>query len=364
MNMNKNTPNFHGSDLEKIASYYHIDESAIINFAANVNPLGISDKLKQELAANLDIISTYPDREYVSLRNTLGLYCNANPEHIIVGNGSTELISLLISNIQAKKALLLGPTYSEYEKELELINCSLEEFRLSARNDFTLLMEDFFSKLAEGFDFLILCNPNNPTGTALNTDALECILQYCLSKNIFVMIDETYIEFSSNIEIFSAISLTEKFSNLMVLRGISKFFASPGLRMGYGITSNLELLEYLKKHQNPWSLNSIAALAGEIMFNDKDYIEKTRSLIKNEKEKFYQTFINNKNFKLYKSEANFILIQILAQDVTAATFFELCIKKGLMIRNCDSFFQEDGEFIRFCIMLPEDNDRLIECFHK
>ena len=358
------TPEFHGSDMEKIAAYYQIPEESIVNFAANVNPLGISQLVKEHLVENLDIMSQYPDRDYTSLRNTLGLYCNTHPEHIIVGNGSTELISLLIANIQAKKCLLLGPTYSEYERELNLVGCELEEYRLSASNDFAFHLDDFCHKLNDSFDFVILCNPNNPTGTALNTDELSKLFEYCKQKNIFVMIDETYIEFSSNLAQYSAISLINTFSNIMILRGISKFFAAPGLRMGYGITSNTTLLKYLIKHQNPWSLNSIGAYVAELMFQDEAHIMATKQLMYNEKMRFYQIFTHSTDFKCYNSEANFILIKLIKSDTTASEFFTYCIQKGLMLRNCDSFFHEDGEFIRFCIMLPEDNTRLIQCFKE
>ena len=111
-------PEFHGSDLEKIASYYHMRKEDIICYSANVNPLGLSEKVKSQLAANLDVITRYPDRDYTSLHETIGAYCHADPGHIVVGNGSTELISLLISLLSPKKALVLGPTYSEYARDL------------------------------------------------------------------------------------------------------------------------------------------------------------------------------------------------------------------------------------------------------
>lgn len=353
---------FHGSDLEKISEYYNIPQESIVNFAANVNPLGLSSTLKDLLAKNLDILSSYPDREYTSLRNSIAKYCSTKSDYILVGNGSTELISLLISNIQAKKALLLGPTYSEYEKELSLINCTLDEYKLKSEHDFQLDFDDLCKKLKDGFDFLIMCNPNNPTGSALTVSQLKDLIGFCKSHGIFVMIDETYIEFASDIKLYSAIPLADAYDNLMVLRGVSKFYAAPGLRMGYSITSNTELKAHLKKHQNPWSLNSIAAFAVEKMFEDETYIEQTRTLILQEKKKCIDYFANQPKYKLFDTEANFILIQILDPQETADSIFDKCIRHGLMIRNCNSFFGDDGEFVRFCFMLPEDNIRLINQF--
>ena len=166
MDKKNQRPEFHGSDLEKIAAYYHIPASeipGIIKFGANVNPLGLSESVKNDLAGHLDIISSYPDRNYTSLKKTIGEYCHISPEHIVVGNGSTELISLLISQRQAKKALVVGPTYSEYERELALTGGTITEYNLKEDLNFQLDLEDFFASMADDVDLLILCNPNNPT---------------------------------------------------------------------------------------------------------------------------------------------------------------------------------------------------------
>ena len=111
MDKKNQRPEFHGSDLEKnrcILPHSGIRNSGIIKFGANVNPLGLSESVKNDLAGHLDIISSYPDRNYTSLKKTIGEYCHISPEHIVVGNGSTELISLLISQRQAKKALVVA----------------------------------------------------------------------------------------------------------------------------------------------------------------------------------------------------------------------------------------------------------------
>ena len=146
----------------------------------------------------------------------------------------------------------------------------------------------------------------------------------------------------------------------MVLRGVSKFFAAPGLRLGYGITGNRTFLEKMKEKQIPWSLNSIGAFAGEIMFRDQEYISRTRSLILPERDRMYREIKKLSSFKPYFPYANFLLLRILKPDVTSFDVFELCIKNNLMIRDCSSFQCLDGEFIRFCIMMPEDNSRLLE----
>lgn len=357
-------PEFHGSDLEKIEEYYHIPKEEIICFSANVNPLGLSKKVKKELASNLDVITRYPDRNYTSLREAIGNYCDASPAHIVVGNGSTELISLLISQRAPKKALLLGPTYSEYNRELSLINASTETYLLREEDDFLLNADDFLSACTEDIDLVIICNPNNPTSSAIQTGDMERIIRKCKKRNIFVMIDETYVEFAPCIEEITAIPLTKRYDNLMVIRGVSKFYAAPGLRFGYGITSSEAFLKSLHQHQNPWSLNSVGAYTGELMLKDTDYFRETRALILSERERMFARLSHMDGYKPYAAYGNFILVRILKEGLTSFDVFEAAIKNRLMIRDCSSFESLTGEYIRFCIMNPEDNDRLLHVLNS
>ena len=267
---------FHGSDIEKVCEIYGLRREDIIMFGANVNPLGLSEHVKEQLAGRLDILSSYPDRNYTSLCSTISEYCNIPAEFILPGNGSSELIALLIQERNPKHTLILGSTYSEYARELSFSGSTQEYYHLREEDNFVLNVDDLCHTLEGKYDFLILCNPNNPTSSAIKVNDLRRIVSFCNERNIFVMIDETYVEFAPDINEITAISLTREFQNLMVLRGVSKFYAAPGMRLGYGITGNLEFLKKMKEKQVPWSLNSLGALAGELMLQDKTYIRQTR----------------------------------------------------------------------------------------
>ncbi len=352
-------PVFHGSDIEKICEYYHLRKEEIINFGANVNPLGLSENVKEQLCAHLDLLSSYPDREYTSLRKAISRYCQIPADFILPGNGSSELISLLIETRNPRHALILGPTYSEYSRELSLSGSTQEYYHLKEEDDFQLDVDDLCQTLKAGYDFLIICNPNNPTSSAILQDDMRKLLSFCRKYDIFVMIDETYVEFAPDISTVTAVPLTEEFQNLMILRGVSKFFAAPGLRLGYGISGNMDFLRDMKEKQIPWSLNSIGAYAGELMLQDQDYIDRTRNLILSERSRVYNALSLLDDYKVFKPYANFLLLRILKEGKTASDVFETCIKHGLMIRDCSSFQCLEGEFIRFCIMMPEDNSRLL-----
>lgn len=362
--MAKQNEHFHGSDLEKIELEYNIKKEDIISFSSNINPLGLSPKLKDYLVTNPDILATYPDREYTNLRNSISSYTGANTDHILVGNGATDLTSTLIQTIAPKKAIIFAPTYSEYEKEIEMAGGSFLYLPLNVNNNFSYDEPIVFMMIPQDTDLLILCNPNNPTGTILNQIALTKLLEHCKLNSIKVLIDETYIEFADDDDSYSAIPLSSRYDNLIVVRGTSKFFACPGLRLGYAITSNEDLIEECKESMRPWSVSSVADKSGQVMFQDKEYILATKKLIADERTRVMNELRKISGLQVFDTHANFCLIKILTTDITAKTVFETAIKQGLMIRNCDSFPFLGPNYFRLCFMNPSENDKLIACISE
>lgn len=359
--MIKHKDHFHGSDLEKIEEIYGIRKEEIVSFSANVNPLGVSPLLRTTLSDRIDAITSYPDREYTSLRKCIAEYCNTDYENIIVGNGSTELISLFIQIEHPKKAMVIGPTYSEYEREISLGGGTTLYYPLKEKDNFKLDVEDFISHLNESIDLLVICNPNNPTSSCISRKDMRHILDACKQHDIYVMVDETYVEFAENMDEIDSVPLTNYYNNIVILRGTSKFFAAPGLRLGYAITGNRDLIKAINTRKNPWTINSLAVVAGETMFHDTDYIRATKELISGERARMYQALNNCPDYKVYKPSGNFMLVRILKDGLTSEQLFERAIRQKMMIRDCSTFPFLDNKYIRFCIMNPEDNDRLLAC---
>lgn len=357
--MIKHKDHFHGSDLEKIEEIYGIRKEEILSFSANVNPLGVSPLLRAALAEKIDAITTYPDREYTSLRRCIAGYCGTDYENVIVGNGSTELISLFIQIEHPKKALVIGPTYSEYEREISLGGGTTLYYPLREKDDFHLDLEDFITRLNENIDLLVICNPNNPTSSCITRREMRCILDACKQHDIYVMVDETYVEFAGNMEEISAVPLTNYYNNIIILRGTSKFFAAPGLRLGYAVTGNRDLVKAINTRKNPWTINSLAVIAGETMFKDSAYILATKELISAERARIYRLLCEHPRFKVYPPSGNFMLARILTDDLTSQDLFDQAICEKMMIRDCSTFPFLDNKYIRFCFMKPEDNDRLM-----
>ena len=312
---------FHGSDLEKIEAVYGIKKEDIISFSANVNPLGVSFRLRETLTNHIDAITSYPDREYTSLRKCIAEYTGADFENIVVGNGSTELISLFIQIAHPSKALIVGPTYSEYEREVTMDGGRCHYFSLTEDSSFRLDVPALTEELSHN-------------------------------------------EFAPDVQAVTAIPLTEYYNNIIILRGISKFFAAPGLRLGYAICGNKDLLKEINQKKNPWTINSLAAIAGEIMFSDEEYIQKTRQLIASERERICQAIRSMGAYQVYESNCNFVLVKIKKEGLTADQIFDTAIRQGLMIRDCSTFPFLNDKYFRLCFMMPEDNDRLLAVLKK
>lgn len=362
--MSDNKQHFHGSDLERVAAHYGLEQESIINYSGNVNPLGLSKNIQSELAKHIDLIAKYPDRDYTSLRKAIADYIQVAWEHIIVGNGSTELISLFIKALSPKNALIVGPTYSEYEREIFIQGGKSRYFPLAEEDDFAIHLPHLKEALTVSVDLLVLCNPNNPTSSAIDRKTLRAILDHCLEQDIDVMIDETYVEFAEDTAATSAVSLARFYPNLFIIRGVSKFFAAPGLRLGYGISGSPSRRHQINNMKNPWTINSLAAYAGELMVQDKAYIEATRTLIHTERRRMTDIMAHWPEVKVFPAHGNFLLIKLLNEAHNSHQIFDTLIRQGLMVRDASSFPFLSNKYLRFCILMPEDNDRLLAALRK
>lgn len=349
---------FHGSDIEIIAKKYDMSVDSIIPYASNVNPMGMSPMAKQALIDNVEAISSYPERDYATLREQISQYTKAAPENMILGSGTSDLIRLTFETVKPQRTMIIGPTYGEYSRMAAIAGSEVEKYMLQNLDDFEIDVDMFIKNLNDSIDMLILCNPNNPTGKLISKGQLDTILDACLKHNIFVVVDEAYIEFVKDTELVTAISLTKKYDNLIVFRSVSKFFAAPGIRFGYAITSNSDFLEAAGNSANPWNVNTFACVAG-VMFTDEHYINLTKSLIQTERNLITSAMSSRKSIKVFKPSANFILIKLLKEDQTAAEVFDYCLKKGLMIRDCSDYEGLGNKFVRFCFLKPEQNDLMV-----
>ena len=336
-----------------------IEQLDTVLYNSNLNPMGVPESVKKALSENLDSIIRYPSEYYGDLKKSISLYSGAEEENIVLGNGLSDMLRLYCSLIIPQKALILSPTATEYERVLSIYGCEVSYYELDEEKDYVPDIKDFISGLDSSYDMIILGNPNNPTSQIIGREDMELIAEVCKELEIFLIIDEMYIEFTEDYEKLTSTPLVKEFDNIAVLRSVSKFFAVPGLRLSYSIISNPSHLEMISITVAPNKISTLTAAACTAMFKDKKYIEESRSQIHTERNLIFSAMNTNKNVKLFKPYANFMLVKILKDDLSAQAIEEHCRTKGIIIRNCSNFHGLDNKYIRFCFMKPKQNDLLV-----
>ena len=365
--MNKEKTDFHGGNIYKIFREKNIDK--ILDYSSNINPYGLPENLKKEIFEKVFVLERYPDPDYIELREKIAEKNNLNIENIIVGNGATEIIFLFMKILSPKKVLIVSPTFGEYERAIKsstLANDSLEinYFELKETENFVLNVKNLETELENNYDLLILCNPNNPTGQFLKLKKLEEILKICEQKNTKLFVDEAFVEFVEDWENESIINSKENKENLFVIRAFTKFFAIPGLRLGYGICFNNNLLKKMLEKKEPWSVNNIADLAGKTVLDDENYIQKTKEWIKDQKKYMYENLNKIEGLRAYKTEVNFILLKIednlLEKGLDVKNLRKKMLEKGILIRDASNFIYLNKHYFRLAIKDKLNNEKVIE----
>ena len=345
----------HGGNLERAMEKYGISSEKIIDFSANINPLGFSSKTREAIIKNLDRLSHYPDPECKEAKKEISHYFKIDYENIVLGNGSTELIYLIVQTLKPKKILIPVPTFCEYERASNNNNVSINFYKLKEKQEFLLSMDEIILQLAE-IDIVFLCNPNNPTGTFLLKKEMLILVKEVQKRKIFLVLDEAFIDLY---EEESFIKEVKNYNHLIVLRSLTKFYGLPGLRIGFAASSS-KLIEKLEAQKIPWSVNCLAQIAVREMLQDEKFISKSRSFLLEEKEFFYQELSNIKGLKAYNPSANFIFIKLLG-NISSEMLQDQLAKKGILIRDCSNFRGlEKGKFIRVAIRTRKENIKLLK----
>lgn len=345
------TLDFHGGNIYRLKRE---GKEELLDYSSNINPLGIPKSFRDTLTADLSHLVRYPDPEYVELREAIGDYNGIPFKNIVVGNGATEILFLHMRTLKPKTTVIISPTFGEYERALTTVDSNLVFYPLKEENDFRFDLEEF-KENCPPCDLVVLCNPNNPTGGFVSLDTINELNEFLKTKGTKLFIDEAFIEFIEGWMDLSAANLKDE--NIFIMRALTKYFALPGIRLGYGISFDLDLLEKMNREKEPWSVNSFAESAGKIILRDNEYIHATDRWISEEKEFFYHELSKIPDIKVYRPNCNFILVKLLKDN--SKDFREKMIEKGVIVRDASNFRTLDGSFIRLAIKDRENNLKVI-----
>lgn len=333
----------HGGD---VYSYQNCTD-----FSANCNPLGTPKSVKEAIRESLGHLAEYPQVGCGPLKEAIGTYEGVPSEYLICGNGAAELIFILCRARTPKKALILAPTFAEYEQALESVGCETEYFYLKEEEGF-LLGESYLEAVKDGIDMIFLCNPNNPTGILTNRDLLEKILDICRKKKILMAVDECFLDFVKQPETFTLKGLLAENKNLVLLKAFTKRYAMAGVRLGYAMCADKELLETMERMTQPWNVSTMAQAAGIAALGEYAYVQEGRKLVFAEAA-YLKEELRRLGLTIFSSEANYIFFR------GPQTLFADCVKKGLLIRDCSNYPGLTAGYFRIAVRQHEDNKKLI-----
>lgn len=336
-----------------------------VDYSANINPLGLPHKVKEALLGAVDQCSCYPDSNCVGLRKKLAEFHGVSEEQIICGNGSADLIFQIVQALKPENALLIAPSFLEYEQALRAVSCNITYFDLKESKGFRLLineLEEWIERSRQKLQMVFLCNPNNPTGFAVKKEEMTGFLDFCKKREIFCVVDECFNEFLQESDGYSILDEVREgiFKNVFLLKAFTKIYAMAGLRLGYGLCSSREILNQMNRIRQPWSVSTLAQAAGEAALKETGYMERTRRLIACERE-FLKTKLSGMGFLVYDSMANYLFFRDMRPEAVTEEklLYRQCLDQKLLIRSCSNYRGLNGTYYRVCVKQRNENEEFL-----
>ena len=364
----------HGGNIFQFAHEQRIEPYEVVDFSANINPLGPSQRGLDALNAQLRYISHYPDATNDDVLNAIADTYGMDKHQIIVGNGAAELLYAICRLPGYTGAFVPAPGFSEYKEALEASKIPVRDIFYRPREDDNgkpyfevpyLALETFAAELKgqDGRIIVFLGNPNNPDGTLLDKDHIRTVASMLKDANSLLVIDESFIDFVGNDSLqdneHSIRSLVNEFDNIIVVHSFTKFYAVPGLRIGAAFT-NETLITQLQQYIPSWSVNTLAQAYTKATLNDVDYIRRTKQELNEERAFMYNALDALEGITVYPPSANFILFQVNQEEITANYINEELKKYNMIVRNCDSYVGLTNHWVRIAIKDHDTNIKLVD----
>ncbi len=346
----------HGGDVRRLAAMAGVGPQELLDFSANINPLGFPEGFQDLMIQRLQEVLHYPDPTASGVVAAIADRYGVPPEEIVVGNGSTELLYALPRALPRSRAVIPVPSYGDYAAAAALAGAVVEKVLLAEEKGFHMETE-ILEGCLRGDETVYIGRPNNPTGLISVAAALrETASRH--PESVFV-IDEAFADFVDGLDRF----LVRRPPNVVVLCSLTKFYAIPGLRLGFAV-GPAALIDRIRRFVPPWSVNSLAQAAGEVMLGDDDYRRRTIALVTEQRRFLSRALRAQGGFHVYPGEANFLLVKLMGADITAPALAAALLKKKIAIRCCDSFTGLDRRFFRIAVRKRNENEMLIAALRE
>ena len=336
----------HGGNRQQLAGRLGCRTEDIIDMSANLNPLGPPERIHTFIRENIHLIHALPEPDAAGMSKGFAHYLGIDPGCVIAGNGTTFFIYTLPLALGAKKVLILGPAYADYEDACAALNVKTSHCMALAENDFIPDLDQLSAKARQA-DLVFICNPNNPTGTLIFRQDLESLI-HRHTDTCFV-VDESYLPFVPEAEDVSLAGHTH-LPNLVVLSSLSKIFRIPGLRTGF-LSGAKALIQKVTAHYQPWSVNALAQAVVQDIYDHPEEIltfyRQTRQFIVTARQAFIQALAGTQGIRLFDTSVYFILARL--EQISAARLCRRVADDRFLIRDCANFRGLSGQFVRFSL---------------
>ena len=327
----------------------------IIDLSANINPLGLPNGVAEAIIREIPNINRYPDNFSTALREKTAAFEGVNPDWIIFGNGASDLIFRLPRATKASKVMVCAPTFADYERSA--ISYGAEVCRYYMCKDSGFGLGDGFIKAVQTEEpkMVYICNPNNPTGIITEAKVTKELLDCCLQIGAWVVFDECFMDFVEQADIHTSKAFLGECSNLVILKAFTKMFTMPGVRLGYALCSDKDLINSLYFHGTDWAVSNLAQAAGIAALDDtKSFIKQTADFVAKERSMIKQE-LACLGYSVYESSANYIFFQ-------SPYHFDLrdaLDVKEIRVRSCVNYHGLDSTYYRVAVSTTENNKKLL-----
>ncbi|MBI4024021.1 MAG: cobyric acid synthase [Verrucomicrobia bacterium] len=354
--MSKSQVMGHGGNLRRLAIASGKAEREVLDFSANLNPLGPPEWLRPMISSRVSDLRHYPDPDCSALVEAAAVRYGIRPDEVIAGNGSSEILGLIPTASEKRRAIIPAPAYSDYERSAKLAGLEVATLVCAERDCFRLDVGALESSVCD--DVLVFIGrPNNPTGGVCGAEDLRALAARHPAA-VFV-VDEAFADFVEDMDRLTG----NRPANVIVLLSLTKIFAMAGLRLGLAV-GDAGVIRRMRGMQPLWSVNTLAQAVGAAALADREFIRRTQVYVKAQRKTLARELKSMDGLAVYPGEANFLLVKMDRKDMDAPTLARRLLAGGIAIRVCDNFAGLDRRFFRVAVRTEDENARMIEALQR
>lgn len=335
----------HGGDI-----YTH---PGVLDFSANLNPLGIPARVRAVLQESVDAYAAYPDPHCRTLVHAIAAAEGVDERFVQATSGATDAITRLCRALRPRRALLAAPCYSGYEQALEQMDAEVVWHDLRREDGFALT-EMVLDRIDESVDVVFLANPNNPTGRCIPRELLLACLERARAADVLVVLDECFVDLTEHT---GSADLVAHHQNLVIVKAHTKSYALAGLRVGYAFSSNTDLLMAMAAVAQPWAVSVPAQLAGAACLEEQDYLSRSRAVVARERTRMKDA-LESLGLMVIPGEANYLLF-----EGPKGLADELLVQR-ILVRRCDNFRGLGAQWYRVAVRTAAENEQLMTALRE